>query len=79
MISTRRHIMPEQVDIVDIETGQIYEEDMLAACAYIWAVKNGWKVVEDEVDTLELDDEVKTVRWLYVKAVTQAARDMQFC
>ena len=71
--------MPELVDIVDIETGEIYVEDMLLACAYIWAANNGWKVVDDEVDTLELDDEIKTVRWIYVKAVTQAARDSQYC
>ena len=65
--------MPEIVDIVDTDTGEIYEEDMLVACAYIWAAKKGWKVVKDEIDTLELvyeDGEEwgpKTVRWIYVK------------
>jgi len=72
--------MPEIVDIVDIETGEIYVEDMLLACAHIWAATNGWKVVGDEIDTLELDWPIvvaKTIRWIYVEAVTQAARDMQ--
>jgi len=65
--------MLELVDIVDTDTGEIYEEDMLVACAYIWAAKKGWKVVKDEIDTLELvyeDGEEwgpKTVRWIYVK------------
>ena len=73
--------MPEIVDIVDIETGQIYQEDMLAATAHIWAVQNGWEVVDDEVDHLEAmhDEPARTIRWLYVKAVTQSARDMQYC
>lgn len=72
--------MPELVDIVDAETGQIYVEDMLVACAYVWAVTRGWKVVEDEVDSIEdYNGEVKQVRWVYVKAVTQRARDMQCC
>ncbi len=74
--------MPEIVDIVDIETGEIYVEDMLVASAYIWAAHNGWRVVGDEVDTLELDWPIvasKTIRWIYVKAVTQSARDSQYC
>lgn len=64
--------MPELVDIVDSDTGEIYKEDMLAASAYIWAAENGWKVVKDEIDTLDLvyenGEEVgpKTVRWIYV-------------
>ena len=73
--------MPEVVDVVDIETGQIYFEDMLLANAHIWAASNGWKVVGDEVDTLNSQwrRRPKTIRWIYVKAVTQVARDMQYC
>jgi hypothetical protein len=73
--------MPEIVDIVDTETGEIYEEDMLLACAHLWAVKNGWEVVSDEVENIPAmhDEPACTMRWLYVKPVTQEARQRQMC
>jgi len=73
--------MPEIVDIVDTETGEIYVEDMFVASAHIWAIQNGWEVVKDEVDHLEAmyDEPARTIRWLWVKPVTQAARQRQMC
>ena len=66
--------MPELVDIVDNQTGEIYIEDMLVASAHIWAVSNGWKVVKDEVDRLEQwdDEPARTSRWLWVESVARA-------
>jgi hypothetical protein len=73
--------MPEVVDIVDEETGEIYIEDMLTASAYIWAAKNGWKITKDEVEEVEAmyDEPACTMRYLWVKPETQAARDRQNC
>jgi hypothetical protein len=73
MIILQGGIMPELVDIVDTDTGEILKEDMLAASAYIWAAEKGWEVVGDEIDTLDLVYEngeelgPKTVRWIYIK------------
>jgi len=71
--------MPELVDIVDTDTGEILKEDMLAASAYIWAAEQGCDVVGDEIDTLEIVYEngeewgPKTVRWIYIKDPRHAA------
>tara|TARA_Y100000593_G_C4284644_1_gene324735 strand:+ start:216 stop:473 length:258 start_codon:yes stop_codon:yes gene_type:complete len=80
---------PEIIDIVDNETGEIYEEDMLLAVAYLWSAQRGFRVVKIEEDFFDgttpggLCLEPKVCHWLYVEPKKgpegDTAREMQYC
>ena len=44
------------VDVIDNETGEIYREGVLLAAAHIFIAKENGKIVEQEVNTVHLDD-----------------------
>ncbi len=44
------------VDVIDNETGEIYREGVLLASAHIFIAKEMGKIVEQEVNTVHLDD-----------------------
>ena len=56
-------------DVIDSQTGEIYRENMLHASAYMWAVRNKWKIILEEIDHLRADqyEPARTIRWLYVE------------
>jgi len=44
------------VDVIDNETGEIYREGVLLAAAHIFIARENGKIVEQEVNTVHLDD-----------------------
>ena len=48
--------MDLNVDVIDNETGEIYREGVLLANAHIFIAKENGKIVQDYVDTFDLDD-----------------------
>jgi hypothetical protein len=73
------------IDIVDNETGEIYEEDMLLAVAYLWSAQRGFRVIKIEEDIFDGTAwrGAKVCHWLYVEpkegAEGDPAREMQYC
>ena len=48
--------MAFNVDVIDNETGEIYREGVLLANAHIFIARENGKIVEQEVNTVHLDD-----------------------
>ena len=48
--------MAFNVDVIDNETGEIYREGVLLANAHIFISREKGKIVQDEVDIIDLDD-----------------------
>ena len=48
--------MDLNVDVIDNETGEIYREGVLLAAAHIFIAKENGKIVQEEVDIIDLDD-----------------------
>ena len=44
------------VDVIDNETGEIYREGVLLAAAHIFIAKENGKIVQEDVDIIDLDD-----------------------
>ena len=44
------------VDVIDNETGEIYREGVMLINAHIFIAKEAGKIVQDEVDIIDLDD-----------------------
>mgnify|MGYP001198868273 CR=1 FL=1 len=48
--------MDLNVDVIDNETGEIYREGVLLANAHIFIAKENGKIVQDEVEIIDIDD-----------------------
>ena len=48
--------MDFNVDVIDNETGEIYREGVLLAAAHIFIAKENGKIVQDEVEIIDIDD-----------------------
>ena len=48
--------MAYNVDVIDNETGEIYREGVLLANAHIFIAKENGKIVQDEVEIIDIDD-----------------------
>jgi len=44
------------VDVIDNETGEIYREGVMLINAHIFIAKEAGKIVQDEVEIIDLDD-----------------------
>ena len=48
--------MDLNVDVIDNETGEIYQEGVLLAAAHLYIAKQNGKIVREDIHTVDMDD-----------------------